>query len=212
MRRRAGKLAERTGALHETDPGAVLALLAAEGMLVPSRLWEPCCGRGAIVRVLEARGFKVYASDVVRRWESQDSVLDFLSSTRKPRNFPGGILTNPPYENAAAFIRHAIGQPLAVPWAAFLLPLGFWEAGNGSDWLGACRRFVLDERPPSRCYVFANRLPRMHRDGWTGPLATSMEPFAWFVWDAAYPLLGGATSMRRIIWRAPGDRRGIGLS
>jgi hypothetical protein len=34
----------------------------------------------------------------------------------------------------------------------------------------------------SLVHVFADRLPRMHRQGWEGPRASSMTAFAWFVW------------------------------
>jgi hypothetical protein len=43
------------------------------------------------------------------------------------------------------------------------------------------------------------RLPMVHRDGWTGPHASSAIPFAWFVWQHDH---NGPTTLRRILWRA----------
>src|SRR5262249_58394798 len=47
-------LAERSDDLYETPTVAVEALLREERL--PHRLWEPACGRGAIVRPLRAAG------------------------------------------------------------------------------------------------------------------------------------------------------------
>jgi hypothetical protein len=47
---------------YETPPQAVRALLAAERL--PYNVWEPCCGPGAIVRVLRAAGHQVVATDL----------------------------------------------------------------------------------------------------------------------------------------------------
>jgi len=56
-------LAERGNDLYETPAVAVEALLREERL--PHRLWEPACGRGAIVRPLRAAGHEVLASDLV---------------------------------------------------------------------------------------------------------------------------------------------------
>jgi hypothetical protein len=40
--------------------------------------------------------------------------------------------------------------------------------------------------PIRRIFVFRNRLPIMHRDGWDGRKANSGMVFAWFVWERGY--------------------------
>ena len=45
---------------------------------------------------------------------------------------------------------------------------------------GMARSDILEE---VRVHVFRDRLPMMHRDGWTGPQASSAVPYAWFAWQ-----------------------------
>jgi len=55
--------------------------------------------------------------------------------------------------------------------------------------------------------MFRNRLPMLHRDGWTGPRTnSSMMPLAWFVWDRHHR---GPTELRRISWEADCDEAPI---
>jgi hypothetical protein len=114
-------LSERGHDLYDTPPEATRALMRAE--VLPFRIWEPACGRGAIVRVLRAAGYQVVASDLVDRGPGYWS-RDFLLE----RCAPAGtecILTNPPYKQAAAFVRHALNL---CPKVIFLLRLAFLEA------------------------------------------------------------------------------------
>src|SRR6516164_6694404 len=63
------------------------------------KIWEPACGEGNIVRVLADAGYSVYASDII-------DGEDFFEA--KTAHDCTGIVTNPPYENAAVFIQRAI--------------------------------------------------------------------------------------------------------
>jgi hypothetical protein len=155
--------------LYETPVVATLALLRIER--VPKLVWEPAAGRGAIVRVLEAAGPTVVSTDI----ETGD---DFLTCERA--HGAEGIVTNPPLKIAAEFAEHALKL---VPYVALPLPWRFWEAGCGIRKASVARRVVLDADPPARAYCFANRLPMMHRDGWTGRRSRSAIAFGWFVWD-----------------------------
>jgi hypothetical protein len=176
-------LSERKDDLHETPACAVHALLRAERL--PPRLWEPACGRGAIVDVLRAAGHEVIGSDLVDYGRPDFfSRRDFLME-----RLPSGcacIVTNPPFKIAEAFVAHALDL---CPRVAMLLRLAFLESER--------RRDILENRGLARVHVFRNRLPMMHRDGWQGPKASSATPFAWFVWDRAHT---GATIIDRISW------------
>jgi hypothetical protein len=56
-------LSERGDDLYETPPVAVIALLEREAL--PSVVWEPACGPGAIVGPLRAAGHTVIATDLI---------------------------------------------------------------------------------------------------------------------------------------------------
>ena len=175
-------LADRGHDLYETPPVAVRALVEAEWL--PNRIWEPACGPGAIVRELRATGRTVMASDLVDYGCQGQSVQDFLS-TGSPQ--ADCIVTNPPFKDAGAFVAHAL---TLCPRVIMLLRLAFLESER--------RRTILENGTLARVHVFRNRLPMMHRDGWTGPKTTSTTAFAWFVWDASHR---GPTAMHRISWR-----------
>ncbi len=49
----------------------------------------------------------------------------------------------------------------------------------------------------SACTCFRNRLPMMHRDGWTGNRVSNPTAFGWFVWQRDYT---GKTEFDRISW------------
>lgn len=96
------------------------------------------------------------------------------------------IVSNPPYQIATEFARHALDL---VPEVYLLMRLAFLELMKRTD--------ILERRGLRAVYVFRNRLPMMHRDGWNGPRATSAIPFAWFCWDRGYR---GPTTIDRISW------------
>lgn len=175
--------ADRGDDLYETPPVATLALLKYEPL--PHRIWEPACGPGAIVNVLRSAGHEVHATDL-RYYGCPDSCgdCDFFDTPA-----PGGIeaiVTNPPFKHGAEFARRALEM---APKVAMLLRLAFLESER--------RRPVLDTGNLARVHVFRNRLPMMHRDGWTGPKASSAIAFAWFVWERDH---SGPTELHRISW------------
>lgn len=176
-------LNQRKDDLYETPPAATRALLKAETL--PHKLWEPAAGRGAIVDVLRAAGHEVIGSDLVDYGiPTNFSGRDFLMELKAPDGCEA-IVTNPPFKLATEFVRHAL---VLAPRAYFLLRLAYLE--------GSTRSAVL-EGPLSRVYVFRNRLPRMHRDGWTGKQAGSSIAFAWYVFERDRV---GPTTLHRISW------------
>ena len=182
-------LADRRDDLYETPPEAVRALLAVEE-IPPGAVWECACGPGAIARVLRGAGHRVYATDLVDYGTAdQDaSRVDFLLEQQAPDFYIGSVITNPPYKLAAEFAAHALWL---CPRVYMLLRLAFLESER--------RTGILDSGWLRRVYVFRNRLPMMHRDGWNGPRASSAMAFAWFCWDCTN---SGPTELRRISWGA----------
>ena len=167
---------------YDTDPVAIRALMKVERL--PKVIWEPCCGTGNIVDELRHHGHQVIATDINARGCPDSSVRDFL----KPAPFHrcDAIVTNPPYVLAEDFVRIGLER---APLVAMLLRLAFLESVK--------RSHLLDAGHLARVHVFANRLPMMHRDGWSGKRASSAIAFAWFVWDRNY---NGPIITDRIRW------------
>jgi hypothetical protein len=170
--------------LYETPEAATLALLAVEPL--PPTILEPACGRGAISKVLRRAGHTVLENDIVDYGLGQASVQDFLNFRPAPAAKIDAVVTNPPYRLAQQFIRHAL---TLCPRVFMLLRLTFYESER--------RRDVLDGAGLIRVHVFRNRLPMMHRDGWTGNRVSNPTAFAWFVWERGHT---GNTKLDRISW------------
>jgi hypothetical protein len=91
------------------------------------------------------------------------------------------ILTNPPFKIIGPFVRHALDL---CPRVIVLGRLALLETARQTE--------IIEHRGLARVHVFRNRLPMMHRDGWT---ASSAIPFCWFVWDRGHR---GPTAIDRI--------------
>lgn len=176
-------LSQRGEDLYETPTVATEALLKCE--FLPKKIWEPAAGHGAIAKVLRAHGHDVVASDLID-YEEPDlfSRWDFLMEHRVPEGVEC-IVTNPPYKLADQFVRHAIEL---CPAVVMFLRLAFLEGVDRSD--------IVDTHL-SRVHVFRNRIPMMHRAGWTGKRSTSMIAFAWFVFERGH---SGPIEVDRITW------------
>ena len=165
-------LKARRDDLYPTHPSAVHALLAVEKLArPPDRIWEPCAGRGAIVDVLRAAGHDVIASDLVDYGiPGQFARWDFLLEQRAPDGVVE-IVTNAPFKLAAEFAEHG----LALCTRVILLLRSLFLESQG-------RRELL-QRYLARVHIFSDRIPDMHRDGWSGPRASPSISLAWFVFE-----------------------------
>lgn len=182
---------ERPGDRYDTPLVAVRALLRCEHL--PPRIWEPAAGKGNIVLPLRAAGHHVLASDLNNRG-CPDCMTGFdflLPTATEPVD---AIVTNPPFALATQFVALALDR---APLVMMLLRFAFYEAGTGTSERSRLRKHVLECGKLARIHVFANRLPMMHREGWTGKKASSGMTFAWFVWDAAHD---GPVTIDRIYW------------
>lgn len=187
-----GELTDRIGNLRKADeyqfvntpPEATAAFLLREARRIHTisrNVWEPACGEGAIVRVLEGFGFVVEATDIRKHRVAGTGGIDFLLADAL---FAPVIITNPPYaEVAGQFIRHAIA--LGVDYLALLLPSGFFQASaeNIALWR---------EHVPSRIWPIGFRLD------WTGRKKPLPLPHAWFVWDFQSGLVRGLRTSERV--------------
>jgi hypothetical protein len=167
-------LAERGDDFYATPVEAVRALLKIESFNGP--IWECACGDGAIVRPLRRAGHEVVATNLID-YGCPDSTsgVDFLMERRAPEGVET-ICTNPPFNSADEFVRHALEL---VPRVVMLLRFLFIESQGRCD--------IIDSGHLRRVYPFIDRLPRMHRNGWDGPRNESTPlQFAWFCWDRDY--------------------------
>lgn len=158
---------ERSSDFYPTPACAIDAFLAAELVhLEGGRVWEPACGDGAIARKMAAAGLDVLGTDLVDRGYGEGE-RDFLAE----RELHGcsRIVTNPPFNLAEAFIRHALLR-LDVPYLALLLKATYWHA--------ATRAPLFTLRPPAMIYALTWR-PDFLKKG-----APTMDVI-WCVWDSA---------------------------
>lgn len=197
--------AERGNNLYETPPEAMRTLL--NFMRFSKRVLEPACGKGAISRMLEDAGYEVAIADLVDYGTATKDgelqrVENFLASADKAGDGDrADIVTNPPYgADLNGFVAHAlrVHRPRRM---ALLLNLNFVCGFEDQD-----RNFAMDEAPPAKILVFKRRLPMMHRDGWTGPEASSRMNTAWFIWEIRPQADGsedyeGPTEMLRVDWK-----------
>jgi hypothetical protein len=159
-------------------------------------VFEPCAGRGAILRALEPSPFvlKVIGNEPYEelaggwRWRLDATQRD---AWRTFGRF-AWIVTNPPFDRAHEII------PLAYEHArigiAFLLRITYYEpAENRAEW--------LDAHPPDA--IIALPRYRYRKDTKSGDSATT----AWFVWLKPY---AGITVSNSVVTRAECKRLEIG--
>ncbi len=103
-------------------------------------VWEPACGQGHMVKVIEGFGYKVRSTDIV-------TGDDFLKCSTR---WEGDIITNPPYRLLDEFIEKAI--ELASGRVAMLMPIG---ALGGKNRL----RKLWTVTPPEVVLIIASRMP-----------------------------------------------------
>lgn len=91
-----------------TPPWVVKALLHYEEIPKYMDIGEPCAGDGAIVKVLESRGYSVISSEIDPEIDSDPTAtihhgIDFLSAEGRDlyENHVDWVITNPPYSCSA---------------------------------------------------------------------------------------------------------------
>jgi len=164
---RADPVGDRGDDLYETPTCATLGLIDARPDHFMGFIWEPCCGPGAIARVL--RGLDdvdVTATDLIDYgWDGQDaSRADFLMEHKGPwpPNWPYQIVTNPPFKLATEMIAHAVFDLRAPGWWLLrtLFLAGGSEETKGRPQLRASLREHLTD-----VLQISPRLPAMYRGG-----------------------------------------------
>lgn len=150
------------------------------------RVWEPCCGDGAIARQLQARQYQIEASDAEDRGFGTPGV-DFYACTRFPAGC-GAMVTNPPYGDGGAsrrasnasigmlrFVRHALALTQAANGQLALLVRLQWTAGKRAAAL-------LGDGSLDRVLVLTRRIRWFDQGATTN---TGQHHHAWIIFDAA---------------------------
>jgi hypothetical protein len=182
----ASDFARRPKDFYATPAWVTEALLRHVSLRGP--VWEPCCGDGAMARVLAAHGLAVQASDIADRGFG-DSGIDFLACTRLPAGCRS-IVTNPPYGEAAPadaprksatalldFLRHALGLTAGVRGQLALLVRLQWLAGQRAAAL-------LSAAPFAATIVLTRRIRWFDMGAETNH---GQHHHAWIVIDHAHP-------------------------
>lgn len=164
---------------YATDPIAAELLLQIEDIPKDKPIWECAAGARHLADVFENAGYKVLATDIVKRAENV-CVEDFLMSRGKNFCFDGTIITNPPYRYAEEFVTHALTNTVPGNKVCMFLRLNFLE--------GKRRKELFRIFPPIRVWVSASRIlcaknGDFDRYANKGGSATA---FAWFVWEVGY--------------------------
>ena len=160
------KVSKQSRDFYPTPPWAVNALLEYENFA--GKILEPACGTGNISIMLQEKGFSVISSDIADYGYGEPNV-DFFSVKKRIDN----IITNPPYNEADKFVKHAL--QLATKKIALLLRLSFLEGAKRYN-------DIYATTPPTTVLVFTKRLtfnPELIK----GNSGSGHVTYAWFIWD-----------------------------
>jgi hypothetical protein len=137
-------------------------------------IWEPCCGDGAMVRVLEDHGHHVVATDLFDRGYGEGG-RDFMLEDRLPDGVTA-IVTNPPYGRGLyRFVDHALELTRPVGgMVAMLLPIQ-WQTGATNSKRLLIPAFEASVILTKRIVWFAGA------DG--KPAKQPQENHCWLIWD-----------------------------
>lgn len=175
----------QTHDFYPTPDWVTQALLAQVTLTGP--VWEPCCGDGAMARVLERGGHQVVATDLVDRGFGTGGV-DFFECQAFP---PGcrAMVTNPPYgdggeliraTNASLamlrFVRHALTLTVRAEGQLALLVRFQWLAGKRAATL-------ISSGPLARIVVLTKRIRWFDMGEKT---TTGQHHHAWLFWDCRH--------------------------
>ena len=154
--------------------------------------WEPAAGRGHMSEVLREYFKTVHGSDVFD-YRCNDDVGSFIGSGLDVASCPfrpDFIITNPPFNEAEAFVQRALGE--AAIGVAMLVRTAWLESRGRYESLFAVT-------PPAEVALFVERVP-MVKGRWD-PEASTATSYAWVIWWT--PKRAGTT---RLTWIPPGCR------
>lgn len=151
-------------------------------------VWEPCCGDGAMARVIENAGLDVHASDLVDRGFGEAGV-DFLACSTVPAGCRS-IVTNPPYGETGVhkgqsrspsamlrFLRHSLMLTASVQGQLALLVRLQWIPGQRAAG-------IMSAAPFSAVIMLKDRIQWFDMGEETN---RAQHHHAWVVFDHEHP-------------------------
>lgn len=170
---------------YPTPDSAIDSLLGVIEDDLPSlKVWEPCCGDGAISKRM-GDAISILSTDIVQYPGFEyDERVDFMrvvdvADLADIKGFiPDAIITNPPYgDEAAEFARHAIRLMESQKGIVMFLCRHEWDCAQGRD--------DLFNHP-----AFAMKITLQHRPRWiAGSKGAPRHNYAWFIWNWQKPAL-----------------------
>ena len=133
------------------------------------KVWEPACGNGAMSKVMESYGLKVYSSDIADTGFGSP-FLDFINHTGNS-DFDA-VITNPPFKYAEEFIRQGLKKSRMV---CMLLKSQYYHAADRIE--------LFEELPPAYVLPLTWRpdfLEHLKKPG--DKKGSSTMEVAWSVW------------------------------
>ena len=155
--------------------------------------WEPACGEGHMLEVLNEAFYLCLGSDVHDYGYRNSRIGSFVGvgpDVIQNRVFASHwIITNPPFNLAVEFAERALGE--ATDGVALLVRM---------QWLEGVDRYkrLFSVHPPAIVAPFVERVP-MVKGRWD-PGASTATAYAWIVWRI------GEAGPTRLEWIPPGCR------
>lgn len=159
---------------YATEPKAVKLLLQLENF--SDEIWECACGELSMTNELVKHGKKVFSTDIIKRCDGVDEVLDFLSIDNQ-KKWGGCIITNPPYKYADQFIVKAMSMLQEGKKLALFLPIRYLE--------GKARKEIYKVYPPKTVHVSSSRLI-CAINGEFDKQKGSAVSYAWFIFEKGF--------------------------
>jgi len=115
--------------LYPTPTDCTYSLLPYLEPILPvgSKVWEPACADGQMVRPLREFGYDVFATDLRPEVKGGMGGVDFLDKDWVVQTEYDAIITNPPFKAAELFIRRSLE---IAPVVVMLLKAQFWNTSN----------------------------------------------------------------------------------
>lgn len=129
---------------------------------------EPCCGDGALAKVLEKHGHEVIGTDLHNRGYGIGHGPEYDIMLMKDLPAPN-VITNPPFKIAGPIIEHVLS--LKPDYMAMLLKASFWHAKS--------RHKLFEKHPPSKIIALTWRPDFMN-------LKRPTMEVIWCVWERGH--------------------------